>query len=191
MKSKWLLIISFICVLPGCIPAAFVAGATAGGAVIYDNRSMKTIATDNDTTLKAQNRIDTEAMLGNNQTHISVSTFNHIVLLVGQASTSAERDRANELVSGLPNIKRIYNEITIEQPTSMKTRSDDAWITTKVKSRMLAEKGLHSSQIKVITENGTVYLLGLVTRTQGSKAALVASTVTGVQKVVTLFEYQN
>jgi osmotically-inducible protein OsmY len=190
MKKLSIALLFTITLLGGCVPVAFVAGAAAGGAVIYDNRGTKTILQDDSTAYKAQGRINSDAAL-NQQTHIAVTVFNHIMLLVGQAATADLRQHAYDLVSNLPNIKRIYNQITVEAPTSLAIRSNDAWITTKVKTKLLAEKGLHSSQIKVLTEKGTVYLMGLVTRSQGALAALVTSKVSGVQKVVTLFEYQN
>lgn len=187
MKSKLLLLSLSVCLISGCIPAAFVAGATAGGAIIYDNRSVKTMAQDRETTIKSQYRIDQQLQ----GTHISVATFNHIALLVGQAQNQDQIQTANNIVNAMPSIKRIYNEITIEPVTSTMQRSKDTWITTKTKTAMLAEKGLQSSQIKVVTENNTVYLMGLVTRTQGNLAAEVVSKVRGVQKVVKLFEYMN
>lgn len=190
MKTKFLLIIFIAAFLPACIPVAFVAGATAGGAIVYDNRGFKTMAQDKELQIRAQGSIDTDAQL-RGQTHISVSVFNHIMLLVGQAATPELSQHAYDTVSTIPNIKRIYNEITIQPPTSNMTRSRDTWITTKVKTMMLAEKGLKSTQIKVITENGVVYLMGLVTHSQGNLAAQVTSQVSGVQKVVKLFEYQN
>src|SRR5262249_27678907 len=98
---------------------------------------------------------------------------------------------AYNLVNNIPHIKRIYNEVVITQPTSNMVRSKDTWITTKVVTKMLAEKGLRSTQIKVVTENSVVYLMGLVTHSQGNLAAVVASQVSGVTQVVKLFEYLN
>ncbi|MGB6977353.1 MAG: BON domain-containing protein [Gammaproteobacteria bacterium] len=190
MKKLGIALLLALPLLSGCIPVVFVAGAAAGGAVIYDNRSAETILQDNSLAYKAQGQINSDPTL-HQQTHIAVTAFNHIVLLVGQAPTADLRQQAYDLVTNLRNVKRIYNQITVETPTSISRRSEDTWITTKVKTKLLAEKGLHSSQIKVLTENGTVYLMGLVTRSQGSLAALVTSKVSGVQKVVTLFEYQS
>jgi osmotically-inducible protein OsmY len=190
MKKRSIALLLVLPLLVGCIPAAFVVGAAAGGAVIYNNRSPETLLQDDTLAYQAQGKINSDPTLYK-QTHIVITAFNHILLLVGQAPTADLRQQAYDSVSNLRNVKRIYNQITIEAPTSLSRRSEDTWITTKVKTKLLTEKGLHSSQIKVLTENGTVYLMGLVTRSQGSLAALATSKVSGVQKVVTLFEYQN
>lgn len=191
MKTRLLFIIALCSLLQACIPVAFVAGATAGGAIIYDNRSVKTIAEDKDIEIRAQSAIDIDAQLRGNQSHIIVTVFNHIMLLVGQAPTPELQQHAYDVVNKFPHIKRIYNEITVGVPTSNARRTQDIWITTKAKTLMLAEKGLHSTQIKVLTEDGVIYLMGLVNHTQGNLAAQVASKVSGVTQVVKLFEYQR
>jgi osmotically-inducible protein OsmY len=175
--------------LTGCVPAAFVAGAAAGGAVIYDKRSLKTMTQDSQTTFDTTSQIEQNPQFKG--AHIVVATFNHIVLLTGQAPTQELSQQAYTEVAAFPHVKRVYNEITVGPATSNMQRSKDTWITTKIKTAMLAEKGLQSSQIKVVTENNVVYLMGMVTRSQGHLAALVASKISGVQQVVKLFEYLN
>lgn len=191
MRLRIIVLLALTFTLQACVPAAFVVGATAGGAVVYDNRGMKTIMQDNKTALTAQDKINADPQLNNKQTHISVTTFNGILLLVGQAPTPEQRQRAYEIAMSMKNVKRVYNQITIAQPIPMSTRSHDTWITTKVKTMMLAEPGLRSTQIKVLTEDGVVYLMGVVSHTQGNLAAKVASKASGVKKVVKLFEYTN
>lgn len=189
MKQKVIFILIALSTLSGCIPAAFVAGATASGIIVADNRSMKTMAVDKETTLRAQGKIGFDSEL--QSTHIVVASFNNIVLLAGQVQSPEQSQRAYDIVNQMPHVKRIYNEIVIGPITTHQQRVKDTWITTKVRTRMLAEKGLHSAQTKVVTENNVVYLMGLVTHSQGNLAATVASDVAGVQKVVTLFEYLN
>ncbi len=189
MFKKVLFIFILATLLSGCIPAAFIAGATAGGALIYDHRNLSTIVADRNITYRAAKAIASDPALAENA-HISVATLNGIVLIIGQAPTDALREQAQNLVEQVPNIRRIYDRVTIEKPTSAFIRSKDAWITTKTKSMMLAAKGLHSSQVKVITENGVIYLMGLVSRPQSDLAANVARRVSGVKKVVKLFEYK-
>lgn len=189
MRNKLLFILLATILLNGCVPAAFVAGATAGGAIIYDNRSVKTIAADRSTTFNLQSQIDQTSQLQG--THISVATFNRIVLLVGQVQTPDQSQTAYNLASNYKGVKRVYNEITVQPVTSKSQRTKDTWITSKVITKLLAESGLHQSQIKVITENNVVYLMGLLTHSQGNLAAQVASKVSGVQQVVKLFEYLN
>lgn len=187
MLKKMTLIAACFFALTACAPAAFFAGAGVG-TVIFDQRDMDTITQDHKTSHAISKKIHQDETL-RKQTHISVTTFNHIVLLVGQAPTEALSARAYEIAQASSKVKRIYNEIKIAAPSSAMTRSSDTWITTKTKSRMLATKGLHSSQIKVITEDGTVYLMGIVNHKQGDLAAEVARRIDGVQKVVKFFEY--
>ena len=177
----------FFVVVPA---AAIVTGATAGGAIIYDKRGFKTMNQDYNARAYAQRRLDNDPTL-KGHSRLSVSVFNGIALLVGQAETSEIRDRAYQIVSGVSNIKRIYNEVTINKPASALQRTNDSWITTKVKAAMLAKAGLHSTNLKVITENGVVYLMGYVTRKQAALATDAARRISGVEKVVKVFEYDE
>lgn len=189
---NWIKKLILLCCIPvilsACVPAALVIGATAGGAVIYDKRSMRTMIQDKDAAAYAEKKIQREPTLKKN-THIVIAVFNHILLLAGQTKTRAQRQKAAELTKGIKNVSRVFNEITIESPTSVWQRSKDAWITTKVKSAMLAKSGLQSTQIKVVTENSIVYLMGVVSHYQANLAADVARRVSSVKKVVKVFEY--
>lgn len=184
------LLISLLLLLPltGCIPAAFLVGAGATGAIAYDKRSSKVMLQDRNITDTAQGKLDETRSL-DGKAYIQVYTFNRTVLLVGQATSSDVIDHAYRIVKSVPGIRRIYNQITIGQPTSLTQRSDDAWITTKTKSAMLLEKGLRSGQIKVVTQNDIVYLMGVVSPSQGKLAAKVARHIKGVEKVVKVFQY--
>lgn len=173
--------------LSGCIPAALMVGATAGGAVIYDKRDMATIAQDQESSKTAGKLIATSPDLKNG-THIAIATFNHVLLLVGQTTTEEQRTTAYQLVSGVKNVSRVYNEITIEEPSSSWQRSRDAWITTKIKTEMLAKPGFHSTQIKVVTENGVVYLMGVLSPRQAELASNIARRADGVKEVVKVLE---
>lgn len=173
--------------LTGCIPAALVVGATAGGAIIYDQRNIKTVIQDRNSTQSTQNRINTDPYL--KKAHIGVATFNHIMLLVGQAPTPGMRQRANQIALQAKNVQRVYNEIVIAKPISFARRSKDTLVTSAVKAAMLFEKGLHSTEIKAVTENGVVYLMGVISRTQAQLATNVVRRVDGVKKVVKVFQY--
>ncbi|PIZ04653.1 MAG: phospholipid-binding protein [Gammaproteobacteria bacterium CG_4_10_14_0_8_um_filter_38_16] len=176
--------------LSSCVPAALVLGATAGGAVVYDKRSMKTMVQDRDSAQAASNLINASSDLQQG-THISVATFNHIMLLVGQTTTEEQRTTAYQLASQVKYVSRVYNEITIQKPISMWQRSKDSWITTKVKTEMMATSGLHSTQVKVVTENGVVYLMGMLTPQQSELATNVARRIDGVREVVKVFQNQQ
>lgn len=177
--------------LISCVPAAVIAGAagaTIGSAVIYDQRSYKTMNQDHNARAIIQTQIDQDSQL-KGQSHISVSVFNNIASLVGQAKTAKLRDRAYQITVKVPCIRRIYNEITIGTPISALQRVNDFWITTKVRTAMLGKSGLRSSNLKVITENKIVYLIGVSSPRQSAVAAEIARRISGVKKVVKVFEY--
>lgn len=189
--KRIIILLIMISILSGCavaIPAAFVAGATAGGSLLYDERGIKTMLQDHNAATYAQNWINNDPKL-KDKAHINVDVFNHIALLVGQAPTPDLRQRAYQIVQRTKNISRIYNEVTVSKPTSILRRTDDSWITTKVKSAMLAKKGLNSTQLKVLTEDGIVYLMGVVNQQQALIASNVAKKISGVKEVVKVFQY--
>ncbi len=175
--------------LQGCI-VPFVAGAAASAVVVNDRRNIQTMSDDQQIQYTAYQQIIADPSLTTGS-HIVVETFDRNVLLVGEAPTEDIRDRVEAIVRALPKVNRIYNQITIGPPASAAELSTDSWITTKVRSEMIATKGLNSGQVKVITENGSVYLLGIVTHEQAQLAVNVARHVNGVQRVVKLFEYTN
>lgn len=190
IRAYFLSVLLATCLLSACIPVMLVAaGATVGGALIYDKRNVKTMTEDRDMASTLLKQINDDPEL-RKDTHITIAAFNNVLLITGQATTDASRDRIFQMANKMPHLKRVYNEVSIEPPTSTSVRANDSWITTKVKSKMLAEKGLTSSQIKVVTENKVVYLMGVVTRKQADLAADVASSVAGVAKVVRVFEYE-
>lgn len=173
--------------LTGCV-GAFVAGGAAGASVASDRRTAGAILDDQTIEIKALEAIYDDSELYKS-THVSVTSFNKVVLLTGEAPTAELRSRAEAKVAALPNVRHIYNEIAIAEPSSLGSRSQDALITTKVKSAMLAADPNIAFHVKVVTERRTVYLMGLVYRAEGDTAADVASRVGGVQTVVKLFEY--
>lgn len=123
------------------------------------------------------------------ESHLGVTSFNGVVLLTGQVRAPELRQRAEEVVRELRNVRRVYNEIEVAGPTSLLTRSGDTWVTSKVKTKLLASDAAPGRDIKVVTENGVVYLLGLVSRDDADAAAEIARNTGGVRKVVRMFEY--
>jgi osmotically-inducible protein OsmY len=187
--TKYILPLLLSLSLTACVPAAFVAGAGAG-ALMYNKRSVTTMMTDNDASNAVLKGIEKNRELWEN-THIVVSTMNQIMLIAGQANTEGYRQQVYQIASQVPNLRRIYNEITIEPPSTLSMQSKDTWITSKVKTALFAEKGLQSHDIKVVTENRIVYLMGMVTPKQADLAANAASQVSDVKRVVKIFEYQQ
>lgn len=177
--------------LSGCIPLIIAAvGATAGGAIIYDKRSSEVILQDQEISNQALSYLNSDVNL-KGVARVSIATFNHVVLMVGQTESEELRQRAYDDVRKVHGVKRIYNQVQISPVLTTWDQSEDAWVTSKVKTVMLAKKGLSSSQIKVVTENKIVYLMGLVTPNQAKLATESARSVSGVKKVVQVFEYDQ
>ena len=126
---------------------------------------------------------------GLKQAHINATSYNGIVLLSGQVGNETLRQLAANTAAKIKKVKRVHNELTVAGNTSMLVRSNDTWITSKLKSKLLINKLIEGRRVKVVTENGTVFLMGLLSKEEGDRAAEVARKTGGVQKVVTLFEY--
>ncbi len=192
MSKRYLLAPLFVVLVSqqGCAPV--VAAGAIGTAVIVakDPRTTGTMIDDKGIEFKASDAIHKDGMLAD-QAHINVTSYNGVVLLTGEAPTAELRAHAERLVREVEKVRRVHNEITVAAPSSGLTRSSDALITTKVKTRMVAEKDFASGRVKVETENGTVYLMGLVTRQQAGVATEIARGTKGVQRVVRLFEYTD
>lgn len=188
--KRVLSIIGLALSLQGCI---FVVGAAAGAAaiaVVYDHRTIQKTMEDTSLTNKIVYKIRAIPSM-RDESHIEVTVFNHVVLLTGETPKAIWRQQIEEAAKTTPGVGRVYNQITIQGPTSSLTRTSDAWITTKIKSEMLATEDLKSTSIKVVTENGVVYLMGVVSRNQADMAVDIARKSSGAQKVVKIFQYTN
>lgn len=175
--------------LAGCVETVLVGGGATGAAVATDRRTAGSILDDEVIEHKTGSVISDDASL--KDVHINATSMNGIVLLTGEAPTEAQRTRILEHARKVPRVRQVVNEIRVAPPTSYGSRSNDAWLTTKVRSKMSGEKQLDSYNIKVVTENGVVYLMGLAKKAEGDKAAELARAVGGVQRVVKLFEYTD
>lgn len=175
--------------LAGCV-GAMVAGAGAGTMSANDPRSFGTQLDDEAIENRAINAIRSREDIAD-QSHVEVVSYNRIVLLIGQTPAVSYRQTLAELVANVPNVRKVYNEMQIAGPRSALTAMSDSTITTKIKSSLLAESDFPSSQVKVVTENGEVFLMGLISRAQAARATDIARSTGGVQKVVQLFEYND
>jgi len=173
--------------LQGCAPM-LVAGAAAGVSLANDRRSPSTIVDDQGIESQLQRKFRDDSALATD-THLSVVSFNHILLLTGQVRDQQQRTRAAELAKNIPNIKRVHNEIQVGAVTSIHDRGQDSWLTAKVKNALASHSSLNALQIKVISEKSTVYLMGLVSQAEGRAAATVAQQVSGTQGIIKVFEY--
>lgn len=177
-------------VLQGC--AAVVASSAATGvAVANDRRTTGTIVDDKGLELKSVQSIHNALSQDEQNTNVSVISYNNRVLLIGQAPNNEVRSRVEAAVKDVTKFKQLHNEIVIAPPTSLMTRSADSVITTKIKSTMLLNRDLNPARVKVITEDGVVYLLGIVTPEEEEIAVDIARNTKGVAKVVKIFEYQS
>ena len=124
--------------------------------------------------------------------NFDVISHNGVVLLVGQVASEQLKNRASEIASQASSkIKRIHNELEVAGKTGLLARSNDTWIATKVRTQLLANKEVPSGQVRVIAENGAIYLMGIIDQASGDNAALLARNVSGVTRVVKVFEYLN
>jgi osmotically-inducible protein OsmY len=192
MKFYQLLIVALITanLFYGCTPVV-VGGAAAGGAAVYDRRTVGSFVDDEGVELKTRMAIFNDKEL-NSQIHINITSFNGIVLLSGEAPTAELRARAETITRGIEKVRLVHNEMSIAAPSSLMTRSSDTLITGKVKTSLFGIKGLEGFnpvRVKVVTENGTVYLMGMLYRSEAAAVTEKARQVSGVQRVVKLFEY--
>ena len=176
-------------VLSGCAPVV-VGGAATTASVAHDRRTAGSVVEDQAIETRIYSRFHEDAEI-DQQAHINVTSYDGIVLLSGEAPSETLRTRAGQIARDTEKVRRVHNEIQIAAPSSMMTRSSDSWITTKVKSSLFGVKieGFDPTRVKVVTENGTVFLMGLVSEAEAEAAIAQARQVGGVQRIVKLFEY--
>ena len=167
----------------GCLPVV-ATGAAVGTLAALDRRTVGAQTEDQAIELKAAAQIRDRIGSG-----VSVTSFNRKVLLTGQVANERDKRTAEAIVAELPNVRSIHNELQVAGVPSLSTSAADSAITARVKAAFLEAADLQANTIKVVTEAGTVYLMGLVSRREADRAAQVASRVAGVQRVVTVFEY--
>lgn len=189
-KSKSLLLISgclIIALLQGCA-GILVAGGAAGASMATDRRTAGTVIEDQSIEIKAINSIFGDQELAD-KARINATSYNGVLLLTGQTPTEELRSRAVNRVVNIDKVKRVHNEITLGEPITFQVNTKDSWLTTRIKSTLLGTKDIAANHIKVVTDNGVVYLMGLVTHTEADTASDIASNISGVQRVIKVFDY--
>lgn len=185
MKIKFIILFILSGLLSACV-GVFAVGA-AGSMVVYDRRSMTMIEKD------ARIFYVINRALANDKrfrySHIRVISFNEVVLLSGQATSMLFKQEAEKIAQSTPNVRRVYNQLTVAEPSTIADRSRDAFITSKVRANLLAKKGLESGSIHIVTDDCVVYLMGIATHEQANLAVDAARQVSGVDKVVKVFQY--
>lgn len=175
--------------LQGCV-AALLGGTAVGTKVATDPRSAGTQLDDETLEFKVYNAVTKDEQI-KAEGRVVVVSYSNRLLLIGQVPTDIAKETATNLAKGVEGVdaESIYNEMTVEPVISFGQRSKDSWITSQVKSKMLVNSSVKTTDVKVITENGQVYLMGNVTQEQGNAAAEVARNVPGVTRVVKVFKY--
>lgn len=171
--------------LAACAPLV-VGGAMVGGTMMYvDRRTTGAQVEDQVIEVKATRRVG--ELLGD-RAHVNVTSYNRTVLLTGEVPTEADRTAVEQAVQQIDNVRSTVNELAVGFPSSISSRSNDSFLTTKVKATFVDAKDLQANAIKVVTERGNVYLMGRVTEREANRASDLARSVSGVQKVVRVFE---
>lgn len=187
LALKLILATIFTTQLTACFPVV-VAGAAAGGAVAADRRTSGIYVEDENIELKAVKKMETN--LGENA-HVNVTSYNRNILLTGEVPDAAAKLKAEALVKEIENIRVITNEIAVGPKSSIGSRSNDSYLTSKVKGQFVTENKFPANYVKVVTENSVVYLLGIVNKAEADAAVEIARNTDGVSKVVKVFEYMN
>jgi osmotically-inducible protein OsmY len=187
LKATFAVLFSAL-LLQGCIAGVVVGSAAVATKTATDPRSVGTQVDDGTLEARVENAMSKDQQL-KKDARVVATAYQGKVLLTGQSPNADLTSRAKQIAMGVEGTTEVYNEIRQGTPVSLGTASSDTWITTKVRSRLLTSDTVKSSNVKVTTENGEVFLLGLVTQQEGQSAAQIASQVSGVKHVTTAFTY--
>jgi osmotically-inducible protein OsmY len=178
------LLLSSAALLPACAPLV-MGGAMVGGSLMaIDRRTSGAQVEDQAIELKSLSRVSELATLG----HVSITSYNRMVLITGEVPTEVDRTRVETAMQRVDNVRSVVNELAVMGNSSLGARSNDAILSAKVKATLVDAKDMQAQSVKVVTERGTVYLLGRVTEREANRATDLARSVSGVLKVVRVFE---
>ena len=170
--------------LQGCVPVV-AAGVTTGVLATFDRRSLGTQTEDETIEWKASSHVSEK--LGD-KAHINYTSYNRKVLLTGEVPSAEIKAEVERIVTGVSNVQGIYNELAVGNVTAFSARSNDSYITSKVKGRFIDANRFNVVHVKVVTEAGAVFLLGFVTQREADSAIELARTTAGVRKVINVME---
>ena len=189
--KKLVFVLGSAMLLQGCVAAAIGGAAVAGATkVATDPRSMGTQLDDETLESRVNSAIKKDQQI-KSEARISVTAYSGRVLLTGQVPNENLREVASSLAKGVQNVNDVYNEVRVGPKVDFAQISKDSWITSQIKSKMLLDSKVKTSDVKVVTENNEVFLMGNVTQDQGNAAAEIARNVAGVTKVIKVFNYLN
>jgi len=179
-----LLVIPLVAILSGCV-AAVVGGAGTAAVLSEDRRTVGTVTEDQGIEFKAESRIRDKYKVA----HINLTSYSRMVLITGEVPDAAAKADVEKIVRAVENVRGIYNEVAVGPIGPLSARTNDSFITSKVKARFVDQRKFNAIHVKVVTEADVVYLLGLVKRKEADDAVEIARTTSGVKRVVKLFEY--
>jgi osmotically-inducible protein OsmY len=182
-----LLVIAAAVALSGCVPAVIAVGAGSAAMVAADPRTAGTQVDDEGIELKVADQARTQY---GDRIHINVTSYNGVVLLTGEVPDQGAWASVGGIAKNTPKVRSVHNEMVVGPTSELGNRTNDSYITSKVKARMVEANKFPPNAVKVVTERGVVYLMGIVTRAQGDAAGDIASTTEGVVRVVKVFEYR-
>lgn len=189
MKIQRLLVAAVLVMSTGCT-SILVATTDENG--MQENPGVRTAGTIvEDESIETKVTVNMKSMEPTfRDAHFNVVSHNGVVLLVGQVQSEALKIRAGQIAAeASAQVRRVHNELEVAGQTTLLSRTNDSWISTKVRTQMASNQDVPSGQIRVITENGVVYLMGMLSQAQGDRAALLARNIAGVSRVVKVFEY--
>jgi osmotically-inducible protein OsmY len=187
-KLRLILAVAVVSILPqlsGCVPAVLVTGAAVGVMSAHDRRSTGVQADDEVAEWKGSNRLPARFA---DAAHANFTAYNRILLISGEARDEETRSAIGEMAAGIEGIKKVHNELLVAPSSTYSSRSNDAFITSKFKAHLLESNQLSANHIKPVTENSTIFLLGVVNEREAKVAVAIARTTDGVRKVVNLLE---
>ncbi len=172
--------------LNGCIPLLVGGAATTGVLVAEDRRSVGSVTEDQEIEFRIAERVRDSYR---DKIHINATSYNRIVLLTGEVPTEEVKAEIEKTVASINNVRGVQNEMSVGLTSSLSNRAHDSLVTSKVKARFVDAAKFQPNHVKVVTERGVVYLLGLVTREEAEQAVEIARTTSDVKKVVKVFQY--
>lgn len=178
-------LITALPLLQGCVPAVIAGGAAAGVMSAYDRRSTGVQTDDETTEWKAAQHVPEKYKAFS---HLNFTSYNRRVLITGEVPNEEAKAAISEQTRQLEGVKEVFNEVNIASPSSFGNRSNDSYITSKLKARLVDSNQLSANHIKVVTENGVAYLMGIVNDREAKVAVAIARTTDGVRRVVNIME---
>lgn len=181
-----LLALSAAMLVQGCVPVLLGAGGAAAVTSLEDRRSTGAQIDDESIEIRAGNRVNDRF---GDRVHVNVTSYNRIALVTGEVPDERSREEVEKIVLAVPNVRGVTDDLQIAGASSFGSRTNDSYLTTKVRGRLLDTKRLSPVHVKVVSEGGVVYLMGIVTDAEADEAVEIARTTGGVRKVVKAFEY--